>query len=39
MKKLLNFLWMILEEHSKARAAMYLINSGHRREAQQLLSK
>ncbi len=39
MKKLLNFLWVILEEHGKARAAMYLANTGRRKEAQTLLSK
>lgn len=39
MKKFLNFIWLVLEEHAKARAAMYLVNSGRRREAQQLLSK
>lgn len=39
MKKVIQFIWTVLEAHAQARAAQYLVNTGRWRDAQNLLSK
>lgn len=39
MKKLLHYIWVVLDAHARARAAAHLTNAGRYKEAQNLMSK
>jgi hypothetical protein len=39
MKKILHYIWVVLDAHARARAATHLVNAGRVKEAQNLMSK
>jgi hypothetical protein len=39
VKKILNYVWIVIDAHARARAATHLVNAGRVKEAQNLMSK
>jgi hypothetical protein len=39
VKKILNYIWIVIDAHARARAAAHLANTGRRKEAQELMSR